>query len=105
MGLCSGRLGIIGNPPIYIWVADGITDIMAQIAAKVSKPLNALLPGGDFSKVAQIAGKEILNVVLVHIGTHIPVIPVAEDGDIVKKDIRPLEAKLIKPAVFGDNIF
>ena len=30
---------------------------------------------------------------------------VAEDGDIVKKDIRPLEAKLIKPAVFGDNIF
>jgi hypothetical protein len=40
--------------------------------------------------------------VFVHIGTYIAVIPVAENGDIVKKYIRSLETKLIKPSVFGD---
>ena len=43
--------------------------------------------------------------VFVHIGTHIPVIPVAQDGKIVKKDIRSLQSQLVKPAVFGDDIF
>jgi hypothetical protein len=43
--------------------------------------------------------------VLVHVGAYIAVIPVAENGDVVKKHVRPLESQLVEPAVFGDNVF
>jgi len=43
--------------------------------------------------------------VFVHIGTYVAVIPVAENGYIIKKYIRSLEAELVKPSVFGDYTF
>lgn len=38
---------------------------------------------------------------VMHIGAHIAVISVAQDRNIVKENIRALEAELIEPAVFG----
>jgi len=43
--------------------------------------------------------------VFVHIGTYVAVIPVAENGNIIKKHIRSLEAELVKPSVLGDYTF
>ena len=43
--------------------------------------------------------------VLMHIRAYVPVVPVAEDRDIVEKHIRTLKPKLVKPAVFGNQVF
>jgi len=43
--------------------------------------------------------------VFVHIGPHVPVIPVAENGYIIEEHIRTLKAQLVKPTVFGNNPF
>ena len=42
--------------------------------------------------------------VFVHMGTDVPVVPVAQDRDIIKEDIRALEPDLVEPAVFGDHM-
>lgn len=39
-----------------------------------------------------------------HIGAYIAVIPVPQDGDVVKEHIRTLESQLVEPAVFGNNM-
>ena len=41
---------------------------------------------------------------LVHVGSHITVVPVAQGWDVVKEHIRSLKAKLVKPAVFGNDV-
>ena len=43
--------------------------------------------------------------VLMHVGSYVPVIPVAQDGQVVEEHIRTLEAKLVEPSVLGDNEF
>jgi len=41
---------------------------------------------------------------LVHVGCNIPVVPMAQGWDVVKEHIRSLKAKLVKPAVFGNDV-
>lgn len=53
----------------------------------------------------QIADKELLDVMLMHIGANVAVVPVAQNGNIVEKHIRPLQAQLVEPAVFGNDVF
>ena len=38
-------------------------------------------------------------------GADIAVVSVTEDRDIIEKDIRSLESKLVQPAVFGYHMF
>ena len=40
-----------------------------------------------------------------HMGADVAVVPVTEDRDIIKEDIRSLETKLVEPAVFGYHMF
>ena len=40
-----------------------------------------------------------------HMGADVAVVPVTEDRDIIKEDIRSLETKLVEPAVFGYLMF
>lgn len=40
-----------------------------------------------------------------HIRTHIAVVPVAQDRDIIEKNVRALQAELVEPAVFGNDVF
>ena len=40
---------------------------------------------------------------LVHVGCNIPVVPMAQGWDVVKEHIWSLKAKLVKPAVFGND--
>lgn len=42
---------------------------------------------------------------LMHIRTHIPVIPMSKNRDVIKENIRSLEAELVEPAIFGNDIF
>jgi len=42
-------------------------------------------------------------VVFMHVGPYISIVPMTKNRNIVKKHIRTLETKLIKPAVFGNN--
>lgn len=42
---------------------------------------------------------------LMHIGANVAVVPVAQNGNIVEKHIRPLQAQLVEPAVFGNDVF
>ena len=51
----------------------------------------------------QIADKELLDVMLMHIGANVAVVPVAQNGNIVEKHIRPLQSQLIKPPVLGND--
>ena len=78
---------------------------MTEIAAKIGKALGPLLFKRDFFQTVKIAGKKIPDMVFVHVGAHVSVIPVPENGNIVKENIRALETQLIEPAVLGNNIF
>ncbi len=53
--------------------------------------------------VIQAAAEKQVNVVLVHIGAYISIIPVAQNRNIIEKHIRSLKPKLVEPAVFGNN--
>lgn len=51
------------------------------------------------------AAEKVIYLVFMHVGAHIPVIPVAQDWEIVKEYIRALQAQLIEPTIFCDNEF
>ena len=88
----GGRvIHVVADPPVDVGMADGVPHIVADVTGQVGKPLLPLLPGGKPGKVSQIATEKIIYVVLVHIGAHIPVVPVTENGDVVKKHIRSLK--------------
>ena len=40
---------------------------------------------------------------LMHIGTYIAVVAVAQDGQVVEEHIRSLQSQLVKPPVFGND--
>ena len=96
---------IILDAPVYVRMADGIPHVMAQKTADVSQSRFSLLTRIDGGKSGKAAAEEVVDSVLMHVGAYVPVVPVAQDGQVVEKDIRPLESQLVKPAVFGDNEF
>ena len=49
--------------------------------------------------------KKVVYLILMHMGADVAVVPVTEDRDIIKEDIRSLETKLVEPAVFGYHMF
>ena len=53
----------------------------------------------------QVADKEVLDVMFMHVGADVAVVTVTQNGNVVEKHIRPLQAKLVEPAVFGDDVF
>ncbi len=105
MSLGGRSFGIVANASIYIGMANGITNIVAKIAAKIGEALLSLLPGRDISQITQIAGEKVLNMVFMHVRGYVAVIPVSQDGYIIEKHVGPLQAKLVKPTVFGNNEF
>ena len=96
-------LYIIFNAAIYIGVTDRITYIVAQKTAHVGQALFPLLSGSNPGKLQEAAAEEIVDMMLMHVRAYIAVIPVAEDGQVVKEHIRPLKTQLIKPSVLGND--
>ncbi len=92
MGLGCGSLGIVSDSAIYIGMTDGIPNVMAEITTKIRQSLSPLLLKGNFAKVFQITSKKILNMMFMHIGAYVPVIPMTENRNIVKENIRTLDA-------------
>ena len=41
--------------------------------------------------------------VFMHIGTYIAVVSMAQDGQVIKKHVRPLETQLIEPPILGND--
>jgi len=60
--------------------------------------------GTDGGDLVETVPEETVHMVFVHMGTDVPVVPVAQDRDIIKEDIRALEPDLVEPAVFGDHM-
>ena len=85
--------------------ADGIAHVVAQKPANIGKSLLALLAGLDVGEIFKAAAEKLIDQMLVHVGTHIAVVPVAQDGEVVEEDIRPLQSQLIQPAVLGNYKF
>ena len=101
----SGMVNIIFYPSVHIGMANGIPNVVAEKTAHKSKPLLPLLAGINPGKLVKAAAEKIVYMVLMHVGSHVPVIPVAQDGQVVEEHIRTLEAKLVEPSVLGDNEF
>ena len=95
------HIGLILDPPVNERMADGVPDIVAEIAGEIGQGLLLLLAGMDFRNFRQAALEKVIHMKVMHIGAHIAVISVAQDRNIVKENIRALEAELIEPAVFG----
>ena len=70
-------LCLILNPSIDIGVADGVGNIMAEIAGEIGSGLLLLLPGRDFGKLFQIIPEEQVYMAFMHVGTHVPVVTVS----------------------------
>ena len=98
-------VNVIINSSVNIWMADRIADIMADKACQKGDSLFTLLLIWELGKLCQKAAKKIIYMVFMHIRTHIAVVTVAQDRNVVEKHIRSLKAKLVEPAVFGYNIF
>ena len=98
-------MDVIFNPSIYIRVAYGIADIMAYKTAHIGQPLFPLLPRVNPGKLEETAPEKIIHMVFVHMGTHIAVVTVAQDRQVIEKHIRSLKTKLVEPAVFCNDEF
>ena len=77
---------------------------MAEKTGQIGYGLLPLLLGLDLRQPLQIVLEKSVHMVFVHVGAYVPIVPVPQDRDIVEKNIRPLEAQLIKPAVFGNHV-
>ena len=99
----GGILYIIAYAPVDKRMAGIVANIVPQITAKISQSPLSLLLGFDLCHVIQAAAEKQVNVVLVHIGAYISIIPVAQNRNIIEKHIRSLKPKLVEPAVFGNN--
>ena len=99
------RIGnVVSDPPVDKRMADRIGDVMIDKTGQIRDRLLLLLAGLDAPDAAQAALKKRADQMLVHVGTDIPVIPVPQDRNIIKKHVRPLQPQLIEPAVFGHNM-
>ena len=98
-------LDIVCNSAIHVGMADRISYIMAEKAAHKGQPLLSLLAGINAGQLEKAAAEKIIHMMLMHIGADIPMVSVAQDGQIIKKHIRPLKTQLIQPAVLGNNKF
>lgn len=110
MGMLSvvfgrGIINVVADPPVDIRMADGVGNVVIDKTGQIGDGFFLLLAGMNQADVAQAALEKFIDLVLMHVGSHISVIPVPQDGDIIEKHIRPLKSQLIKPAVFGDNVF
>jgi hypothetical protein len=99
----GGVFYLIFDSAVDVGVADGVSDVMAEKSAHIGNGLFSLLSGFYLREVAQTGDKKIMDMVFVHVGADVSVVPVSQNGNIVKKHIRTLETKLIKPAVFGND--
>ena len=101
----GGRIvDVIADPPVHVGVADGIRRVVAEKTGQIGYGLLPLLLGLDLRQPLQIVLEKSVHMVFVHVGAYVPIVPVPQDRDIVEKNIRPLEAQLIKPAVFGNHV-
>ena len=101
--ISARMMDVIFNPSIYIRVAYGIADIMAYKTAHIGQSLFPLLPRVNPGKLEETAPEKIIHMVFVHMGTHIAVVTVAQDRQVIEKHIRPLQSQLIKPPVLGND--
>ena len=101
----GGRIAdVISDSAVHIGMADGVPHVVAEKAGQVGDALLPLLSGLQIPQMGQITAEKVVHMVLVHVSAHVPVIPVAQNGDIIEKDIRSLKPQLVKPAVFCDNM-
>jgi hypothetical protein len=84
-------------------VAYGVTDIMADKTAHVGQAFFTLLPGADSGKLHETATEKVIDMVFMHIGAYIAVVSMAQDGQVIKKHVRPLETQLIEPPILGND--
>ena len=96
-------IDIVFNASVYIGVAYGVTDIMADKTAHVGQAFFTLLPGADSGKLHETATEKVIDMVFMHIGTYIAVVSMAQDGQVIKKHVRPLETQLIEPPILGND--
>ena len=97
-------VGLILDASVNIGMADGVGGIVAEEAGHIGNGLFPLLLGTDGGDLVETVPEETVHMVFVHMGTDVPVVPVAQDRDIIKEDIRALEPDLVEPAVFGDHM-
>lgn len=77
-------IDIVFNASVYIGVAYGVTDIMADKTAHVGQAFFTLLPGADSGKLHETATEKVIDMVFMHIGTYIAVVSMAQDGQVIK---------------------
>ena len=92
VGFHIGIFNIMPDSSVYIGMADGISYIVAEKAAEKGQSLFPLLAGLDIVKIFQVALKEIPDMVFVHIRAYIPVVPVAQNRQVIEKHIRSLQS-------------
>ena len=110
MGMLSmvpgrGIINVVADPPVDIRMADRVSNVVVDKAGQVGDGFLFLLAGMNQSNVAQAALEKFIDLMLMHVGSHISIIPVPQDGDIIEKHIRSLKSQLIEPTVFGNNVF
>ncbi len=85
-----GMMNIVLNPPIDIRVADGVANIVVEKSAYIGNSFITLLMRLDLAQILKTIPEETIDMVIMHISSHIAVIPVAQNRNIVKKDIGAL---------------
>ena len=105
MALGLFLIGLIPDPSVDERVADRIGDIMADKSRQKRRSFFLLLPRMDLRKLQKAVFKEVVDLILMHMGTDVAVVPVPQDRNIIKEDIRSLKTKLVKPTVFCNDKF
>ena len=91
--ITAGMVDIVFNPSIYIGMADGIPNIMSEKTADIGEAGFPLLPGLDSGKLGEAAAEKIIDQMFMRVGTDIAVIPMPQNRQVVKEDVRSLESK------------
>lgn len=105
MALGLFLIGLISDPPVDERVTDRIGDIVADKSRQKRRGFFLLLPRMDLRELQKAVFKEVVDLILMHMGTDVAVVPVTQDRNIIKEDIRSLKTKLVEPAVFGYHMF
>ena len=101
----GGRVGnVIADSAVHVRMTDIVCDVVVHKTCQIGDSLLPLLLRLQMGEAVQGAPEKLIDMVLVHVGTHVSVIPVPQDGNIVKEHIRPLQTQLVEPAVFCNNV-
>ena len=99
------HLLVSGEIDVGVLILSNLEDRHAlQTEVLTHSPHRLWLPAPPPPQPLQIVLEKPVHMVFVHVGAYVPIVPVPQDRDIVEKNIRPLEAQLIKPAVFGNHV-